>query len=1064
SQASLEKATFFNLTQEFQLFVKINANRAADLVQNGAEATKYSSKRSVNPLLMVVMNDVKKQTSRKLNTSQPSWDDELVIPLKPNSYSQLLVLTVWDKHKRYRNYLGELRLSVKDIFNLGGANFKSRSDLKWYKLYSNSEYHSFVTGSLLLSFELIVKRKKVSRKQRKQLKQSEDERAMESSVILKNWIKSLIDPEFETSTKPDEQGFYRETNKASNTLVDASDMESLVDEPNSGSSPLKLHKPHFNARSSSPANDDASSISEMSMMSSDGGVATESDSALLSTGDEVKTKNSKRSKLRKIALKRSSLFQDKFALSNREVLGVIFIEIVSCSDLPPLKSFTRASFDMDPFVVVTFGKKTFRTSWKRHTLNPIFNERVAFEILPHESKFNIQFSILDKDHFSFHDDVGHVSIPIQDITQVSTALPMVASSSLGTGIPRKSVSYMSLNLVDGGFTTGDNDSPSHSSIRILDDDNLIPSIRKKKFRKKVTLEQGDTSSFKVMNLKLDLYKDKFKEKYNPELKIRVRFETYENLRRRFWAILLEQYNLNDKENAYDYFELIALLDTLGCGNSDELVASFYEKLGRSTWGGDLLSHGEIIDCLEEHVNSAKSEGEYKIFEIDKCPICLNKRLNKKIDRDIITHVAICASKDWSIVNKLLVATYTTPQSASRKWFSKVLIKMTYGKYVLGGNNANILVQDRNTGLIMEEKMGVYVRLGIRLLYKGLDKAKTKRIRILLKKLSVKQGIKFDSPQSKNDIDSFIKFHKLNLSECLETDPSKYASFNEFFYRRLKQGARPIDCPNESQIVVSPADCRCTAFSDINSATELWIKGKNFTIAKLFNGNFNNLENTDIYSASKCSIGIFRLAPQDYHRFHCPVDGTIQNIKNIDGEYYTVNPMAIRSELDVFGENVRAIIPIKTDHFGTVIMVAVGAMMVGSIVLTVGEGDAVKRGDEIGYFKFGGSTIILLFEKRFFKFDSDLVNNSKSCVETLIRVGQSIGHSPDVKEHKPARIDFAKQTKDFKLNLIRVLTGGDLNNASELSNWESSNIKITTEDMDELVQQQNVLDEEEEEED
>ena len=299
---------------------------------------------------------------------------------------------------------------------------------------------------------------------------------------------------------------------------------------------------------------------------------------------------------------------------------------------------------------------------------------------------------------------------------------------------------------------------------------------------------------------------------------------------------------------------------------------------------------------------------------------------------------------------------------------------------------------------------------------------------------------------------------LDLSQCLEEDPTKYDTFNDFFYRKLKPDARPVEAPSVPKIAVSPADCRCAAFGTVSSATELWIKGRNFTIAKLFNGNFNNYENTDFYKAESCSLGIFRLAPQDYHRFHSPVDGVVKNIKHIDGEYYTVNPMAIRSELDVFGENVRAIIPIETKEFGTVIMVAVGAMMVGSIVLTKGEGDEVKRGEEIGYFKFGGSTIILLFQKKYFQFDSDLVENSKTCVETLIRMGQSIGHSPDVEEYKRDHIDFDKQTKDFKLNLIRVLTGGDLSNSKGLSNWESSHIQRHGADFGEILKDDEMPDE------
>jgi phosphatidylserine decarboxylase len=242
-------------------------------------------------------------------------------------------------------------------------------------------------------------------------------------------------------------------------------------------------------------------------------------------------------------------------------------------------------------------------------------------------------------------------------------------------------------------------------------------------------------------------------------------------------------------------------------------------------------------------------------------------------------------------------------------------------------------------------------------------------------------------------------------------------------------------------VVSPADSRCTAFDTVTAATELWIKGRNFSLAKLFNGNFGNLQGSALFEPLQCCIAVFRLAPQDYHRFHAPVSGTVTLIKHISGEYYTVNPMAVRLELDVFGENVRTLVAIETADFGTVIMVAVGAMMVGLIVLTVGEGDRIARGDEVGYFKFGGSTILVLFAKARFAFDTDIVDNSAACIETLVRVGQSVGHSPQIAQCLVDHIDFDRQLQDFKLNLIRVLTGGDLSTARELSNWEATKLQF-----------------------
>lgn len=1114
----------------YHLNLKINADRAADLVpkvdadnineSGSATPSSTSSKKNVNPVLVAVLNNVKKKTKRRVNTSQPSWDAALQFPLKSNDYSQVFSLTVWDKHKRYKNYLGELRLNLNDIFFTDGK-FQSKSDLKWYKLYSNKEYHSFVTGSLLLSFELEVKgiRQKKSRKTKEQIQTpsqtpvpesaseietfnavssspgivvnvvppsrkasgnlhkkvdslsiSDTETGMLSTIeenkekLFIDWRKLLIysDPD-QNITKPDEQGFYSDTGEVLSLLADLSDIDSIsstaVSNPDARESADMQQSPVSSLQKQTfltVGADDVSSLSDGSVFSSDSALNYDSDALSndkpLNLGSEAS-----RSK-RGFGLKRLRKKKEKeqFNLSKRAVLGVLFLEIVSCSDLPPNKSFNRATFDMDPFVVITFGKKTFRSSWKRHTLNPIFNERLAFEILPHESNFNIQFFVLDKDQFSYNDNVANISLRMKDVTNMATAPP--ATTYENKHLSPSSFSLLP-NALDTALSTGENDS-QNSSIRILDDDNMVHSVRKKKFtnRRKVTVLHTDTSRFKTMNLTLDLHKSKNIGKYNPTLKVRVRFEPYESLRRQFWSILLEQYELNESEDKYDFIELISFLDTLGCENSDQIVSNFFDKYKKLAWGGDLLSISEIVDALEDHVKFSTGIDD-KLFDIEKCPLCCQKRLSKKQDCDIITHVAICASKDWSIVNKLLVSSYVTPQIATKRWFTKVLIKLTYGKYTLGSNSANILVQDRTTGIILEEKMGIYVRLGIRLLYKGFDKAKSRRIRQVLKKLSVKQGIKFDSPQLKNDIESFVKFHKLDLSQCLEPNLEKYATFNEFFYRKLKPEARPNESPGDNRVVVSPADCRCTAFATVKQATEVWVKGRNFTIAKLFNGNFNNLQETDLFKAECCSLGIFRLAPQDYHRFHSPVDGVIKNIKYIDGEYYTVNPMAIRSELDVFGENVRAIIPIETKEFGTVIMVAVGAMMVGSIVLTKGENDVVKRGDEIGYFKFGGSTILLLFNNKMFKFDSDLVNNSNTSVETLIRMGESIGHAPEIEEYKRDHIDFGAQSKDFKLNLIRALTGGDLSNSKELSNWESAHTNI--EDLVDVVKEDNIIENEEE---
>lgn len=284
------------------------------------------------------------------------------------------------------------------------------------------------------------------------------------------------------------------------------------------------------------------------------------------------------------------------------------------------------------------------------------------------------------------------------------------------------------------------------------------------------------------------------------------------------------------------------------------------------------------------------------------------------------------------------------------------------------------------------------------------------VRKILRSMSVKQGRKYDDPNSASQIRDFINFHQLDMSEVL-LPVDKFKTFNEFFYRKLKPDARPCSAPDEPRIVVSPADCRSVVFDRMDEATGIWVKGREFSIERLL----GNAYPEDAKRYQNGALGIFRLAPQDYHRFHIPVDGVMGTPKTIAGEYYTVNPMAIRSALDVYGENVRVIVPIDSAVHGRVMVVCVGAMMVGSTVITRQAGEKVSRAGELGYFKFGGSTLLLLFEEGTVNFDSDLVENSKGPLETFvrtascnvaivvtnilqIRVGMSIGHRPDAPQH------------------------------------------------------------------
>lgn len=728
----------------------------------------------------------------------------------------------------------------------------------------------------------------------------------------------------------------------------------IIDDTDNNSSNSQINVLRYTPTSPSPVNDLG--------YSEDSELSTDSENEHVNTSLQFKPNGSKLLRLRRRTKSNYSRHYDidhhwrnNFKVSKKEhSLGVVFMEIQNITNLPTLKSrLSRRKYDMDPFVITTFGRRVFKTSSKNHTLNPYFNESIAFEIFPNETQFSFHFKVMDKDSISYHDEIAEYDLPWFDV------------------------------------------------LRQIKQDNLDG--------------RQDWSEFHIP-LEI-LYRQEIES--HPMLKIKVRYSPYKTLKRDFWKHAVSTTTLKEE---FDMVDLLLFLDKLG-SFSDQDALEFFNRFNKLAWAGDSITRKELIKGLQ----SWKKTSEFK--NVWKCPKCFksrNKSNNSKrskltSENDLITHYAICC---FSHDNKVLKPSYVSTEFASKRWFSKILIKLSYGRYALGSNNANILVQDRNTGVILEEKISAHVKVGLRIIYNGRGK-ESKRFRNLLKTLSVRQGKKFDNPASVKQIESFIQFHHLDMSQCMDTT---YGTFNEFFYRKLKPGSRIIE--NKSpKYMVSPADSRLTVFPSVEKSKKIWIKSSKFTINRLTQ-DYNN----DRYNNSNTSIAIFRLAPQDYHRFHCPCDVTIGKPINVNGEYYTVNPMAIRSELDVFGENIRTIIPMKSAEFGEFLMIAVGAMMVGSIVLTCKEGDRVEKGGEVGYFKFGGSTIILLIPSSNIKFDSDLINNTTEQIETLVKVGMSLGHTPDIKDMQRKRKPIIDSIHLEKIKRTISVTAENLSKIGDVT-WQ-----------------------------
>ena len=137
--------------------------------------------------------------------------------------------------------------------------------------------------------------------------------------------------------------------------------------------------------------------------------------------------------------------------------------------------------------------------------------------------------------------------------------------------------------------------------------------------------------------------------------------------------------------------------------------------------------------------------------------------------------------------------------------------------------------------------------------------------------------------------------------------------------------------------------------------------------------------------------IIRIAPDDYHRCHFPVDGEISEVKKISGDYYSVPTHAIKTNFRIFCENEREYAIFIAKKFGDIAMFDIGATMVGAIVQTYKANSLVKKGEEKGYFLFGGSTCILIFEKGKVIIDKDIIENTQNKIETRIYMGEKFGN-------------------------------------------------------------------------
>ena len=242
-----------------------------------------------------------------------------------------------------------------------------------------------------------------------------------------------------------------------------------------------------------------------------------------------------------------------------------------------------------------------------------------------------------------------------------------------------------------------------------------------------------------------------------------------------------------------------------------------------------------------------------------------------------------------------------------------------------------------------------------------------------------------SKKSASEIPEFIKKYSIQENEFLdskdESGNQRYFSFNDYFKRKFKEGQRPF-CTEKNRLAAF-AEARYLVSNEFNPDDSIPVKGSNINLEVLL----NNKDWADKFAEGPLAIA--RLAPVDYHRFHFPDDGQLAKQWDVDGKLHSVGKKALLSKPEILQINQRVVSILETENFGTLAYIEVGAFCVGHIVQKSKKEEMFKRGDEKGYFLFGGSTVIILGQKGTFQFDADLVEQSQKGIETLVKLGQPI---------------------------------------------------------------------------
>lgn len=539
-----------------------------------------------DPYLILSLGDTKEATSAVSKTLNPDWNQTFEFPVA-NADTALLEVTCWDKDRFRKDYMGEFDIILDELF----INDTTVTEPMWFKLESRrsgrrkQKKELTVSGEVSLKFTLF----------------DPLNTAASSHHVLQKFHGVVTDLQNAVAAEeghPDRalEGTLSQTNSWELEDLDEDDEEDETDE----------------------------------------GTRTPSTTA----ADTVRSKRRKKIKAIKLRNKRNTY---EFG-GMSDVAGVFFLEINRITDLPPEKNMTRTSFDMDPFVITSLGKKTYRTRVIRHNLNPVYDERLVFQVQKGEVNYSLNFAVVDRDKFSGNDFVAMTSLPLEKVTELAPVadpetglykltdpdsiyrerrrrfrIPLsrgpsqnnvgrLSRTNSRTNLPAMSRTTSNSSLRNAGTPALKNEASfSNEPVARVPSSTSDPSSNttKEAAGDQTAAHEHDEADLNAFELNLDLKnKARWEAKHNPVLFIKAKYLPYKALRQQFWRAMLRQYDA-DESGKMDKVEFVTMLDTLGSTLHNSTIDGFFKRFKQENGGEEVLTMDQAVICLEEQLQKTQ---------------------------------------------------------------------------------------------------------------------------------------------------------------------------------------------------------------------------------------------------------------------------------------------------------------------------------------------------------------------------------------------------------------------------------------------------------------------------